>query len=69
MVQEEKELLLKDLWAGMKKTTTPCPDSYGKVDCCNENHFDYHELIIPEGLTTEAPEDKHKVKRQKIYIK
>lgn len=69
MVQEEKELLLKDLCASINEIGTPCPASDGKVDCRNENHFDYHELIIPTGFATEAPEDKHEVKRQKIYIK
>lgn len=69
MVQEEKELLLKDLLASISEISTPCPVSDGKADCCNENHFDYCNLIIPTGFAPEAPEDKHKAKRQKIYIK
>jgi hypothetical protein len=58
MTKEEKELLLKDLCASMNETSTPCPVSYGKVDCCNKNHFDYRGLI-PMGI----------VKRPKICIK
>ena len=62
MTQEEvKELLLKDLCVLMNDTSTPCPVSYGKVDCCNKNHFDYRGLI-PMGLGLKA-------KRQKICIK
>lgn len=68
MVQEEKDLLLKDLWASMNETSIHCPVGYGKVDCCNKNHFDYRGLI-PTGPALEAPEDIHKVKHSKIYIK